>query len=255
MRLEQEEGLAILTFDNPPRNLFDSGMFADFGAVIEKLSEIEPRALLIAADGPVVSGGVDINFFHGLTAAAAASFGAEQLRTIGALERLPFPTVFAAHSLTLTAAFEIALACDLIVASPAAKFGLVERVVGLTPLMGGTQRLAARAGEGRTRELVMTGHLYSAEELLRWGVVNRVYPKEEFHAAARRQASDLAAGPTLAFSMTKHLLRRFREGGIAAADAAVVADGVALFDSEDVGRAVAAFVQSGVEAKVDFAGR
>ena len=70
---------------------------------------------------------------------------------------MPCPVVFAAHALTLTAAFEIALACDPILATPNAKFGLVERVVGLTPSMGGPQRLAERCGSGRARELVMTG--------------------------------------------------------------------------------------------------
>ena len=76
------------------------------------------------------------------------------------LEALPCPVIYAAHGLTLTAAFEISLACDIILAAPKAKFGLVETVVGLTPSMGGPQRLAERAGSGRARELVMTGDLY-----------------------------------------------------------------------------------------------
>ena len=79
---------------------------------------------------------------------------------IDKVEALPAPVVFAAHALTLTAAFELALACDLIVASPKAKFGLVEKVVGLTPSMGGTQRLAERAGSGRARHFVMSGGIF-----------------------------------------------------------------------------------------------
>jgi len=71
------------------------------------------------------------------------------------VEALPCPTLFAAHGLCLTWAFELALACDLIIAAESASFGLVERVIGLTPAMGGTQRLAERAGSGRARELVM----------------------------------------------------------------------------------------------------
>ena len=72
------------------------------------------------------------------------------------VDALPCPTVFAAHALCLTWAFELALACDLILAAESASFGLVERVIGLTPAMGGTQRLAERAGTGRAREFVMT---------------------------------------------------------------------------------------------------
>src|SRR5204862_110693 len=83
-------------------------------------------------------------------------------------------------------------ACDLILAAESARFGLVERVVGLTPAMGGTQRLAERAGPGRARELVMTGEPFDAATLERWNVVNRVLPDEGFDAAARAFARDLA---------------------------------------------------------------
>jgi enoyl-CoA hydratase/carnithine racemase len=146
MRLESIDGLAILSFDRPPRNLFDRQAFDDFRAAIEAIAGDPPRGLLIRAEGPVVSGGVDVHVFDGLEPEEAAALGVEMLATIGLLESLPAPTVFAAHALTLTAAFEIALACDLIVATPQAQFGLVEKVVGLTPLMGGTQRLAERVG-------------------------------------------------------------------------------------------------------------
>ena len=80
------------------------------------------------------------------------------------------------HGLCLTAGFELSLACDMIWAAESAQFGLVEIVVGLTPLMGGTQRVAERAGPARARELVMSGGLYPAETLERWNVVNRVLP-------------------------------------------------------------------------------
>lgn len=73
------------------------------------------------------------------------------IRLAQSVEDLPVPTVFAAHGLTLTAAFELALACDLLVAAERASFGLVEIVVGLSPSMGGPQRLAERAGPARAR--------------------------------------------------------------------------------------------------------
>ena len=100
---------------------------------------------------------------------------------IDQLEALPAPVVFAAHALTLTAAFEIALACDLIVASPKAKFGLVEKVVGLTPSMGGTQRLAERAGSGRARQFVMSGGS-SAPRSWSAGASSTRLPDDEFEA-------------------------------------------------------------------------
>ena len=116
------------------------------------------------------------------------------------------PTVFAAHGLTLTAAFELALACDILLAAERASFGLVEIVVGLTPSMGGPQRLAERAGPARARELIFTGERYPAAVLERWNVVNRVLPDDGFAEAARAYAHRVAAGPTVAHAATKRLV-------------------------------------------------
>jgi enoyl-CoA hydratase len=254
-RLERDDGgLAVLTLDSPPLNLFDRRMIDDVQAAVEALAAEPPRALLIRAEGRAVSGGVDVNVFEGLTPEQGSRLWDELLGTIDRLERLPAPIVFAAHALTLTAAFEIALACDLIVAAPEAKFGLVERVVGLTPSMGGTQRLAERAGSGRARQFVMTGELFDAAELERWGVVNSVYGADEFERRSRALAAELASGPTKAHAMTKHVLRRFREGGIPAADEAVRTEAAELFATEDLQNAVKTFLERG-PGHASFEGR
>src|SRR6202044_514316 len=104
--------------------------------------------------------------------------------------------------------------CDLILAAESASFGLVERVIGLTPAMGGTQRLAERAGTGRARQFVMEGRPFAAAELERWNVVNLVLADEGFDEAARSYAAKLAAGPTLAHAATKQVLRDYLEGGV-----------------------------------------
>jgi enoyl-CoA hydratase len=245
-RLEREEGgLAVLTLDSPPLNLFDQRMMEGLRAAVADVAAEPPRALLIRAAGRAVSGGVDVHVFAGLTPEQASELWDELLGMIDALEQLPAPIVFAAHALTLTAAFEIALACDWIVASPKAAFGLVEKVVGLTPSMGGTQRLAERAGSGRARQFVMSGDVFSAEEMERWGVVNTIFPAEEFEERSRALAAELAAGPTKAHAMTKHILRRFREGGMPAADEAVRKDAGDLFATEDLQKAVQTFLEKG----------
>lgn len=254
-RLEREEsGLAVLSFDSPPLNLFDQRMIDDFQAAIADVAAEPPRALLIRAEGRAVSGGVDVHVFEGLTPEQASRLWDELLGTIEQIERLPAPVLFAAHALTLTAAFEVALACDLIVASPAARFGLVEKVVGLTPSMGGTQRLAERAGSGRARHFVISGDLFSAEEMERWGVVNQIFPAAEFEPRVRELAAELAAGPTKAHAMTKHILLRFREGGIPAADEAVRREAGELFATEDLQAAVKTFLERG-PGHAEFHGR
>ena len=171
------------------------------------------------------------------------------------VDRLPCPTVFAAHALCLTWAFELALACDLILAAQSASFGLVERVVGLTPAMGGTQRLAERAGTGRAREFVMTGARYDAETLERWNVVNRVLPDEGFDAAAREFAAELADRPDArprGDQAGDPRLPRGRRRARQRAGRATVAG--ALFDTEDLQRRCARS-STRVPARRRFAGR
>ena len=143
------------------------------------------------------------------------------LRVAQTIEDLPVPTVFAAHGLTLTAAFELALCCDILLAAEKASFGLVEIVVGLTPSMGGPQRLAERAGPARARELIFTGERYPAAVLERWNVVDRVLPDEGFAEAARAYAHRVAAGPTVAHAATKRLVATSVRDGARAADALV----------------------------------
>jgi len=255
-RLEREEsGLAVITLDSPPLNLFDQRMIDDVRAAVADVAAEPPRALLIRAEGRAVSGGVDVHVFDGLTPEQGSALWDELLGMIDQLEALPAPIVFAAHALTLTAALEIALACDLIVASPEAKFGLVEKVVGLTPSMGGTQRFAERAGSGRARQFVMDGGVFGAEELERWGVVNTIFPADEFEQRSRALAEELAAGPTKAHAMTKHILRRFREGGLPAADEATRTEAADLFATEDLQNAVKTFLEHGGPGHAKFQGR
>ena len=256
VRLERDDGgLAVITLDSPPLNLFDQRMIDDLRAAIDEVAADPPRALLIRAEGRAVSGGVDVHVFAGLTPEQGSALWTDLLEMIDKVELLPAPVVFAAHALTLTAAFELSLACDLIVASPKAKFGLVEKVVGLTPSMGGTQRLAERAGSGRARHFVMSGGIFDAEEMERWGVVNLIFEDHDFEAASRKLAAELAEGPTKAHAMTKHILRRFREGGIPAADEAVRTEAAELFATEDLQNAVQTFLEKGGPGHARFQGR
>src|ERR687889_755054 len=196
------------------------------------------------------AGGVDVATFREIAEGPdpdqhGTALWARLLRTTQALEDLPVPTVFAAHGLTLTAAFEFALACDVLLAAERASFGLVEMVVGLTPSMGGPQRLAERAGPARAKELVFTGERYPAAVLERWNVVNRVLPDDGFAEAARAFAARIAAGPTRAHAATKRIVATtLREGG-RAADAVVPEVSGALFATEDLRGAVAYFLADG----------
>jgi enoyl-CoA hydratase/carnithine racemase len=246
--------LAVITLGSPPLNLFDHELLAALRAAISSVARSDARGLLIRAEGRAVSGGVDVNVFAPLDPSTGTALWRDWFRMIHELESLPIPTVFAAHALCLTAAFEVALACDLLLAAESARFGLVEIVVGLTPSMGGPQRLAERAGPARARELVYTGELYDAATLERWNVVNRVLPDDGFAAAAQAFALRLANGPTKAHAATKAIIRAQLAGGTRAADEITPEISGALFGTADLQNAVASFLRDG-PGKATYEGR
>lgn len=253
LRREQDGPLAVLTMDSPPQNLFDERMWRQWAAALDRLTAEPPRALLIRAAGRVVSAGVDVRVFAESTDPAA--LWADHLRITRALEALPCPVVFAAHSMTLTAAFELALACDLIVATPQARFGLVENRIAFTPAMGGTQRLARRAGAGRAAALVMSGDLYRGSKLADWGVVDELFEAATFAADSYAYAQRLAAGPSRAHAGTKRILRAYATGGVDAADAIVPEVAAAVAGTDDHRRAVAAFLRDGPGHRTGYENR
>jgi len=237
--------LAILTLDHGELNLFDEVVIDSLDAETRELATHPPRGLLIRAEGRVVSAGVDVNMFHGLTPDDAERLWQRLLEIVWRVEELPCPTIFAGHALCLTAAFELSLACDLLLASESAKFGLVETVVGLTPSMGGPQRLVERAGPARAKQLIYTGGLFDAATLERWNVVNRVWPDGSFAESAHAFALRLSNGPTQAHAATKRIVRTQVEQGTRAADAIVPALSGRLFATEDLRNAVASFLRDG----------
>ena len=252
--LERHGDVGVVVIDDPPLNLFGRELTRAVFDAVGEAEEAGVRALVIRAEGDVFTGGADVHVFDGLGPDESREFTAGLMELTHRLEDLPIPTVACVHALCLTAGFELSLACDLIWAAESAKFGLIERVVGLTPLMGGTQRVAERAGPARARELVMSGRLYDAAELERWNVISRVLPDEQLQEKTMRFAEDLAGGPTLAHGATKRIVRAFLEHGVRGADERTGEIGAPLFGSEDLRAAVRTFLEEG-PGKATFRGR
>ncbi len=250
-----DDGVAVLTFSAPPVNLYSLELHEEFDRALDEVEADLPRALIIRAEGKIVSGGVDVaQFYARKTKADTKDLYDRMLELPDRVAALNIPTFFAAHALTLTWAFEVAVACDVILASEKAKFGLVERVIGLTPTMGGTQRLAARAGVGRAKEFVFSGDLYDAATLERWNVVNRVLPVDGFDDAVMDIARHIAVGPTKAFGAAKQILRHFEAGGVPEANAHTTAIASELFDTEDLQGGMKSFLDDG-PGNATFTGR
>jgi len=249
---ERDGDVGVITLKNGELNFFGGEAFSELDECIAQVESSGVRAAVWRAEGKVFSAGVDVQIFK--EAADAGEGFPALVGPVKRLEALPIPTLAICHGLCLTAGFEIALGCDMIWAAESAQFGLVERVVGLTPGAGGTQRMAERAGPARAREFVMTGRLYDAATLERWNVVNRVLSDDEITEKAMAFARDLAAGPTVAYGMTKKIVRAYLDGGIEHADEVTPGVFAELFETEDLKRAVESFLAEGPGKFRDFKG-
>ena len=246
--------VALITLSNPPLNLFGPDAFDELGECIDGVAASDARATVWRADGDIFTGGVDVQVFADAVASGEGEDFPSLVGPIKRLEALEMPTLALCHGLCLTAGLEVALGCDMIWAGESAKFGLVERVVGLTPGAGGTQRLAERAGPARAREFVMTGRLYDAATLERWNVVNRVVADSELEAKGMAFAGDLAAGPTRAHTMTKRIVRAYVDRGMEYADEVTPGVFGELFATEDLQNGVESFLREG-PGKATFKGK
>lgn len=254
----KSDAVAELVISAPPLNLFDAHTIADVESAVAEVGAMartgEARAMILRAEGKVFCAGVDVREFQGLNTSEGARLMSRFMTLTQAIETLPIPTLAVVHGMNLTVGFELSLACDLMWAAPDVQFGLVEATVGLTPGAGGTQRLAARAGAARAAELVLTGDLYSAEEIHAWGVINRIRPQDSLLNDARALATRLANGPTVASAVAKRLIRRQRDQGVAAADAMTAIATGQIFATEDLTTGVTSLLANGPR-QATFAGR
>ena len=256
--LERDGAVASMVLENPPLNLFTDNAFNELMACLDEVEGSDARALVWRAKGDIFTGGVDVNAFRRIVDAGAGdhadALAGPLIEGVQRLEALEIPTLALVHGLCLTAGLEVALGCDILWAEESSRFGLVEAVVGLTPGAGGTQRMAERAGPALAREFVMSGGLYDAEMLERWGVVNRVVPDGTVHEKGMRFAERLGSGPTKAHAATKRIVRAFSDGGIERADEVTPGQFAELFATEDLQNAVRSFLAEG-PGKAEFEGR
>lgn len=234
VRVEHDASLARLILDAPPLNLISIDLLEELSQRVDQLADSSARALLVKATGDVFSAGVDVSGFLDHSQAEAEALLRPISQLASKIEALPFPTLASVHGLCLTAGLELALACDLIWAAESAQLGQVEAVIGIVPLAGGLQRIAARAGIARANEMVLGARTYDAATMERWNIVNRVLPDKELEAQVERYAERLAQGPTLAHAVSKKLRTVYLSQGVAAADQAIPSLASPLFESSDL---------------------
>jgi enoyl-CoA hydratase len=203
---EKEENIAIITFNRPEAmNALNNQTRAEFRAAIDDVSsDDEVKVLILTGSGKAFVAGSDIKEFN-----ATTPFAAHNIMRLGEMvEKLEKPVIAAVNGFCLGGGNEIAMGCDIIIASEKAKFGQTEINIGIIPGGGGTQRLPRLIGPGRAKELIYTGDIIRAEEADRLGLVNRVVPMDELMPAAKELAKKIATKSAAALKLAKTAINR-----------------------------------------------
>jgi enoyl-CoA hydratase len=237
--------VAHLELVNPPLNLVTGELLEELGAAIATLAAAAPgdvRAVVLSGRGDrSFSAGSHVGEFEAQRGPAGrARFELEE-RVLRELAELPMPTIAAIEGNALGGGLEIALCCDLRIASLRAKLGLPEVRLAVTPGSGGTQRLPRIVGPARAKELILTGRVIDADEAGRIGLVSEVVPAGQALARADVIAAEIATRGPLAVREAKSLIDGAWDLPIEAGIAAEIEASERVFSSDDLLEGVASF--------------
>lgn len=210
IRLEQQDGIAYLTICRPEvLNALNAEVLGEIEDVVIQLETAkEVKALIVTGEGRAFVAGADIGAQSVLDLEGGRSWGKKGSAIFRRLELLPLPTIAAVNGFALGGGCELAMACDMILASEKAKFGQPEVGLGITPGFSGTQRLARKVGKAKAMELILTGEMIRADEALRIGLVNQVVAPEELLPAAKKLAEKILKNGPLAVKYAKAAIAR-----------------------------------------------
>jgi enoyl-CoA hydratase len=206
LHLERADGVATITLDRPKQlNALDAATLRELARAVREIRrDAGIRAVIVTGAGEkAFSAGADIAAMAAMPPGEGHAYSRLGHDVLSRLEALDVPVVAALNGVALGGGLELALACDLIVASEKARLGQPEINLGLIPGFGGTQRLVRRIGQTRAREIIYLGHMIGVEEALRIGLVNRVVAPDQLATEARRLATDLAGKAPLALAQAK----------------------------------------------------
>jgi len=252
--IEKRGRVAIVTINRPDKlNALNIATRSDILAAFDQLEkDDEVRVVVVTGAGEkAFIAGADINEFAGMTAVKQRAV-MKGRRAFDAVEDFPKPVIAMINGFALGGGCELALACDIRIASTKAKLGQPEIKLGIIPGGGGTQRLTRLIGEGKAMELTLTGDMISAEEAERLGLVNHVFAPEELEVKTMELANRIAELSPIALAMAKASVKNaarlnLREGLDSEVDLFAL-----CFSSEDKEEGVRAFIE---KRKPEFKGR
>ena len=242
---EQEGFVGIITINRPKAlNALNSEVLKELDACLDGVNLETTRALILTGAGEKsFVAGADIGEMSTLTKAEGEAFGKIGNDVFRKLETFPIPVIAAVNGFALGGGCEISMSCDIRICSDNALFGQPEVGLGITPGFGGTQRLARIIGVGKAKEMIYAATNIKADEALRIGLVNAVYPLEELMPAAKKLAGKIAKNAPIAVRACK---KAINEGLDVDMDKAIVIEEKLFgncFESEDQKEGMAAFLE------------
>jgi enoyl-CoA hydratase/carnithine racemase len=230
--------VAHLTLTNPPLNLVTRELLQELAETLTVLEAAAPgdvRAVVVTGAGDrAFSAGSHVGEFESQRGPNGRERHALESGVADRLARLPMPTIAAIEGNALGGGLELALCCDIRVASERAQLGLPEVRLAVTPGAGGTQRLPRVVGQARAREMILTGRILSAEEAERIGLVTQVVPAGQAVAAADAIAAEIATRGPIAVREVKRLVDLAWHADIETGLAAELDASDRVFASEDM---------------------
>lgn len=219
IKIEHTQGITILKISAPKSlNALNSTILKELNDCVSHL-DAATRVLIITGDGEKsFVAGADISEMAHLNEAQGYEFGRLGAQVFRAIETLPIPVIAAVNGFALGGGCELAMACDIRIASSKAKFGQPEVGLGIIPGFSGTYRLPKIVGQGHAKEMIYTGKVIRADEALRIGLVNAVYEPEQLMEKAVEMAQMMLHNAPVAISLAKQSIN---EGYDLDADAAI----------------------------------
>ena len=198
--VEQKDAVTVVTIDRPQAlNALNPEVLADLKAAFEGIDQNATRCVVLTGAGEKsFVAGADIGSMSTMTKAEGEAFGKLGNDIFLMIENFPLPVIAAVNGFALGGGNELAMSCDIRICSDNAMFGQPEVGVGITPGFGGTQRLARLVSVGMAKQLLYTARNIDANEALRIGLVNAVYPQAELMDAALKLASQVAKNAPIA---------------------------------------------------------
>ena len=219
LKFEHNEGITVLKISAPKSlNALNSSILKELDDFVGHL-DAQTRVLIITGDGEKsFVAGADISEMAHLNEPQGQEFGRLGAQVFRRIELLPIPVIAAVNGFALGGGCELAMACDIRIASSKAKFGQPEVGLGIIPGFSGTYRLPKLIGQGYAKEMIYTGKVIRADEALRIGLVNAVYEPEELMGKAMEMAAMMLKNAAIAISLAKQSIN---EGYDLDADAAI----------------------------------